>query len=144
MSSSPTEEKDWRLQTNTQYLDVMKVLMNLITASLVLPIFFVRTFVAPRSDCKPLAESLNWQAYIAWLSLILSLVCGMSFYWASAKYVKVACGGRETSFAWLLFNKRVSRPLSWFEHWRDYSAGGTVIWFIAGLVFSLLFFRRLP
>lgn len=145
MSSLPDEEKEWRLTTNAQYLDVMKVLMNLTTASLVLPIFFVRNFVAPKNDCKPLAQSLNYLAYIAWASLILSLVCGMSFYRASAKYVKVVSGGKEKSvLARLLCNKEVFCSVSWFEHWRDYSAVGTVILFIAGVVFSLLFFKGLP
>lgn len=141
MSSLPNEE--WRLKTNAQYMEVMKVLMNLATASLVLPIFFVKTFISPNSSCNPLATYLDWWAYGAWICLILSLASGMLFYWASAKYVKVVSGGKEKALLRFTYHKEDFRSVNWFEKLRDGSAIVTVVFFIAGLIFSLYFFTRI-
>jgi ABC-type multidrug transport system fused ATPase/permease subunit len=140
MSSLTAEDQEWMLKTNSQYMEMIKVVMNLATASLVLPLFFVKNFVA-QTDSQPPSQSFHWQAYSSWISLLLSLLFGLIFCWASAKYVKVVSGGKEDSFlARYLFHKTIVRDHDWFENRRDASAAGTVVFFFAGVVFALLFF----
>jgi len=123
------EEKEWRLTTNDHYVEVVKSLMNLATASLVLPIFFVKNFGAKD---QTIAQSPNLPlAYWSWGVLVSSLLFGLIFYWTSAKYVKVVSGGKE------------NHSLEWFEKWRDLSVRGMVGLFIIGLILSLWFFKGL-
>jgi hypothetical protein len=130
------EEKEWRLTTNDHYSEVMKSLMNLITASLVLPIFFVKNFGAKD---QTIAQSPDHQlAYWSWGVLGLSLLFGLIFYWMSAKYVKVVSGGEEKPF-W----RKESLHYSWFETLRDAATVFTVLYFIVGVVLALWFFKDL-
>jgi len=143
MSSVTLEEKEWRLKTNSQYTEMMKVVMNLATASLVLPVVFVRNFVALK-DGQPTAQSFHWTVYCSWASLLLSLLFGLIFGWASAQYVKVVSGGEEVSFlAKRFLHKKIVLSLDWFEGWRDTSGTVTVVCFLVGVVFALLFFSGL-
>src|SRR5438067_1627570 len=87
-------EIEWRLKVNATYQEVMKTLMNLVSASLVLPFFFIRNFVAAKPGeivAKPL---LNW-AYYSWSCFFVSLGCCLAFFWISAKYVKELCEPSE-------------------------------------------------
>jgi hypothetical protein len=52
----------------------------------------------------------------------------MAFYWSSAKYVKVVCGGEE------------SLAEDSFENLRDWSIGGMLVSSLSGLVCLFLFF----
>lgn len=143
MASFTAEEKEWMLNTNAQYTEMIKVVMNLATASLVLPIIFVRNFVELPAG-HPASQSFHGLAYYSWITLSLSLLCGLIFYWASAKYVKVVSGGAEESFlAKLIWHKKVVRSRKWFETWRDLSAAGTVVGFLLGIAFALGFFSGL-
>jgi putative addiction module CopG family antidote len=109
----------------------------------VLPIVFVRNFVVLKEN-QTVAQVLKCQAYLSWIFLFLSLSCGMIFYWASAKFVKLVCGGKEVSFFWnKVRHKEKFRSEKWFENWRDVSIVGAVSFFILGLIFSLWFFGSL-
>jgi hypothetical protein len=139
MSSLPRE--GWKLTTNAQYLEAIKVVMNLATASLVLPIMFVKNFSS--YERLALAPYRCW-AYSSWSFLLLSVACGLGFYWASAKYVKVVSGGREMSWLARTFrHKETLRSANWFEILRDLSALVMVLCFILGLICSLWFFGNL-
>jgi hypothetical protein len=87
-------ENRWKLVVNANYQDVMKTLMNLTTASLVLPFLFIRTFLGV-PEGKRLADDLPWPAYGFWGLLLLSLMCDMAFFWASAKFIKAVSRGNE-------------------------------------------------
>lgn len=119
-------QADWKIPVNSQYQDGMKLLMNLVTAALVLPIVFVRNFVNLGPQ-ETLSRHLRPQAYWAWGFLTGSLWFGMLFYWASAKYVKVVSGGPE------------SMSEQTFETVRDVSMGVAFGCFLAGVVCLLWF-----
>lgn len=135
------EEKEWRLTTNDHYLEVMKSLMSLITASFVLPLFFIKNFVGADRTLKSFPD--YYRAYEAWVFLGLALVCGMIFYWASAKYVKVVSGGEEKSFWVRVICHKESVPYNWFETSRDTMAALTIVCFLAGIALALWFFKGL-
>jgi len=129
--SLPLPKDEWKLAVNTNYQEVMKTLMSLVTASLVLPFLLIRNFLGI-PDGRPIADYLQPSAYWSWGLLFLSLVCGMVFYWASAKFVKVVSGGPET------------RTETSFETLRDLSAKIAVLSFVGGLLTLGWFFTHLP
>src|SRR5256885_57872 len=89
----PLPEDEWKLKVNAQYQEGIKLLMSFVTAGLVLPIVLVRNFVGPDEMA---ARFLTPSAYIFWVCFFVSLLSGMIFYWASSKFVKVVCGGKES------------------------------------------------
>lgn len=123
----PLAKDEWKLKVNAQYQEAIKLLANLVTASLILPIVFVKNFVGVK-DSESIAGHLNARAYWGWGFLFASVVCGGVFYWASAKYVKLVCGGKE----------------SWsedtYEIIRDASIFGMVVSFVVGLAVLLSWF----
>jgi|SRR5215831_15960632 len=56
--SLPLPEDAWKFAVNSTYQDVMKTFMNLVTASLVLPLFLIRNFVRVREG-EPIADYLS-------------------------------------------------------------------------------------
>lgn len=127
----PLPDAAWKLAVNATYQDVMKTFMNLVTASLVLPLFLVRNFLRVPED-QPITDYLRRSAYLSWVSLFLSLLCCMAFFWASAKYVKVVSGGGATE----LWTETA------FERFRDWSVSGSVLFFLAGLLFLGWYFAH--
>ena len=125
--SLPLPKDEWKLKVNAQYQEAIKLLMNLVTACLVLPIVFVKDFIYLQPGDTFAHHLHNKAVYWSWFFLSASLLCGGVFYWASAKFVKVVCGGVDS-----MSEKR-------FEALRDRSIGGTVVCFVAGLI-SLLWF----
>src|SRR5207248_10545480 len=89
----PLPEDEWKLKVNAQYQEGIKLLMSFVTAGLVLPIVLERNSVGPDEMA---ARFLTSSAYIFWVCLFVSLLCGMLFYWSSSKFVKVVCGGTES------------------------------------------------
>lgn len=144
--TSKWKEAKWKLAANAQYQEAMKILINLATASLVLPIFFVKNFVSLKPD-QTLAGYLGPYAYWAWGLLFLSLLFGMMFYWASAKFVKVIRGGVEEvpcgSFVKIFYGGELPSSEKWFENLRGGFIVGSIACFFVGLVLLLLFFRSL-
>ena len=125
----PLHQDEWKLLVNTNYQEVMKTLMSLVTASLVLPLFLIRTFLGVREG-ESIAHHLRPWGYISWGSMFLSLACGMSFFFASAKFLKVVSGGTET---W---------TQATYETLRDFSIWGAAGFFGVGLVALLGFFTQ--
>jgi hypothetical protein len=64
----------------------------------------------------------------------------MLFYLASAKFVKVVCGGSGETWPrdWFKVD-----PERFFEVVRDVSGGGTGLFFLGGLYFAWRFFQQL-
>jgi hypothetical protein len=125
-----SSDDGWKIIVNTNYQEVMKTLMSLVTASLLLPFFLIRNFLGV-PEGQPIAKYLRSSAYLSWFSLLLSLVCGMVFYYMSAKFAKVVLGGTEPC------------PETFFENARDWFGTGAVIFFLFGLVFLGWFFTRI-
>jgi len=124
----PLPEDEWKLKTNAQYQEAIKILINLATASLALPVVFLKELAGSPNGSR-FVDHLKPSAYWSWAFLFASLLFGMLFYWASAKFVKVVCGGPE------------DHSENWFEKVRDATGGAAVVCFLAGLVSFLIFFR---
>ena len=86
------KDKKWKLAANAQYQDAMKIVVNLATASLVLPIVLIKDFL-PQGAV--IGAHLNKWAFRSWWLLFGSILLFMLFIYASAKYVKVVSGGEE-------------------------------------------------
>lgn len=123
--------KPWRLDTNDRYRDAVKVVMDLSTASLVIPIFFLRDILKLPKE-QPLAEVLNSRVYWSWICLALAILSGWVFYYASAKWVRLAWG-KEAGF----FGRRTNEKV--VERVLEVSFWVTITGFILGIVLILWF-----
>jgi len=128
-----TKEQQWKLMTNTEYQKVVAIIMNLATASLVLPIVFVKDFLAA-PDHKAPAQILTPWAFWGWGLLAGSLFFGCVFRYASAKLVKALYGGYGDTKTW---HER------FFETLRDISVYCLVPVFLFGLGCLVLFLMTL-
>jgi len=124
--SLPLPENEWKLKTNAEYQEAMKIVMNLSTASLVLPIFFVKNFT--HYQC---INNLSSLAIWSWALLVLSIASGLGFHYASAKFVKIIYGGK------VFWQEKT------VERLRDFFIGSAVFCFMAGVIVALFFFRTL-
>ncbi len=120
-------EQKWKVGANAEYQKVVAIVMNLATASLVLPLVFLRSFMGLK-DGQALSPQLMWPAIVSWVMLLLAVGFGLAFSMASAKFVKVVYGGHE------------SRSENFFERARDCFGGAMAACFVVGLVFMLIFF----
>jgi len=121
----------WRLDTNNRYRDAVKVVMDLSTASLIVPIFFLRDILRIPKD-QALSEVLNCKVYGSWISLALAIVLGFVFYYCSAKWVRLAWG-KDAGLFGIKTNERV------VETWLEVSFWGTVAAFLVGISLILWF-----
>ena len=131
-SSTPQHPRyPWRLETNNRYKDAIKIVMDLSTASLVLPIFFLRDVLSIPKD-QPLIQALNYRVYCSWICFTLTLILGFVFYYASAKWIRLAWGQEAGFFRIATTDKFVERVL-------DGSFVGAIVTFVLGLG-SILWF----
>ena len=120
-------EEEGMLEVNKQYQEAIKIVINLVTASLVLPVVFVKNILAV--DDKNIKGSLCPWAYWSWGFLIMSLLACVGFYYFSTKFTKAVYKSEETRF----WGIKV-------ETWRDSMAAIAAPFFLAGLGFLLYFF----
>lgn len=121
----------WRLDTNERYREVVKILMNLSTASLILPIFFLRDILEiPKS--QPLYQVLTCKIYFSWISLSLAILFGITFFYASAKWVRLAWG-KEAGF----FGRKTTD--NFVEKLLNFCFVGTILSFVLGLALTIWF-----
>jgi hypothetical protein len=132
MSAAPQHPLyPWRLDTNNRYRDAVKVVMDLSTASLIVPIFFLRDILKIPKE-QPLSQVLNCKVYASWISLALALSFGFLFYYASAKWVRLAWGQHAGLFG-IATNENVVEKVLEVCFW------GTVVSFLLGIGLILLF-----
>ena len=81
----------WKLDVNDRYGRGVGVVISLSSASLVLPIIFLKD-IAHISSTQSFAKSLTCWAYSGWVLLSLSVLSGVIYYFCSAKWVKQAWG----------------------------------------------------
>lgn len=79
----------WKLDVNDRYERAVGVVTSLSSASLVLPIFFLKD-IAEIDSVQSFSGSLNCWAYSGWVLLSLSVLSGIIYYFVSAKWVKLA------------------------------------------------------
>lgn len=89
--NTKTTKEQWKIETNDRYQKVTGTIIGLATASLVLPILFLRNFLAIPEN-KSLDIYLCSLIYWSWVLFALSILSGTVFYYLSAKWVKQAWG----------------------------------------------------
>ncbi len=126
-------KEPWKKDTNEKYNDLLKSVVNLSTASLLLPVFLTRTFLNISSE-TPLSEIFTCSIYIAWLFQALSILCGLFFQYCSAKWLRKAHGKNAGLF---LSNDTKESKIECFMEWSFWLC---IIFFGAGLISTTSFF----
>lgn len=132
----PTPEEDGKLEVNKQYQEAIKIVINLVTASLVLPIVFLKNILGVReADIK---SNLDPMAYASWILLGISLLACVGFYFFSTKFTKAVYGMYRDKEKQL--GKKPGTIEHQMENWRDAMALIAAPSAIAGLLSLLIFF----
>src|SRR5712664_2848044 len=116
-----TPEEDGLLEVNKQYQEMIKLVVTLVTASLVLPVAFLTNIlgVVPNGIKKHL---FPW-AYLAWVLFGISLGSCLLFYFFSTKFTKA------------VFKGQIKEPVGIrMENWRDAAAYVAAPSFFLGLI----------
>jgi hypothetical protein len=85
MSECPNQ---WMMDVNGQYQKLMDLLISLSTASLILPPIFLQKYLGVTEE--PLLAFLDGWAVASTACFGLTILLGIGFHWASAKWVKQA------------------------------------------------------
>ena len=115
----------WRLDTNDRYREVVRTILSLSTASLVVPVFFLRNILSVPNN-KSLIDILDWTVVVSWILLFVSVIFGLVFYYASAKWIRLAWG-ESAGFFGRSTNETIVEAVLDFSFW------GSVITFFIGL-----------
>lgn len=107
MSECPEQ---WKLDVNDRYQAAVAVVSSLATASLVLPIFFLKDVASPGSG-KSIADSLTWLVIAGWVLLGVSVLCAVVYQYSSAKWVKLAWKQDADMFGVAVNSAHVERAL---------------------------------
>jgi hypothetical protein len=123
----------WKLDTNNKYTEVIKSLFALATASLLLPVFLARNFLAIEPKI-PLIDVFSSSIYLAWFAFATSIVFCMFFQYLSAKWIRIAWG-KEAGIFFYSNNKE-----STIELLLEISFAISSIMFCLGIFFTMYFF----
>lgn len=129
---SDTPKHPWLLDSNDRYLEVVRTLIGLSTASLVIPVFLMRDVFGVEST-KSILSFFTCSVYASWVSLGIAILSGIIFHYFSAKWVRMAWDQPAWFFRKTLSKNSVETILDW-AFW--ISAAG----FILGLSFIIYFF----
>ncbi|WP_206170727.1 hypothetical protein, partial [Vibrio alginolyticus] len=126
-------KEPWKKDTNDKYNDVLKSVVNLATASLLLPVFFARTFLNVSSEI-PLSDIFTCSIYLAWFSASLSIFFGLFFQYCSAKWLRKAYG-KVAGLLWCKDSKEKT-----IERVMEFSFWFCISFFSIGLSLTTWFF----
>lgn len=128
----PTPEE--KLEVNKEYQEEIKIVINLVTASLVLPIVFLTNILGVKPG--DIRGRLYPMAYVSWGLLGLSLLACVGFYYFSTKFTKAVYGmyGDEEE-------QRATKEHQ-MENRRDAMAFIATPSALLGLLFLLVFFLK--
>ena len=126
-------KEPWKLDTNCKYVDVVKTIIGLSTASLLLPVFMVRNFL-PIETSKPLTEVFTCSIYWSWSLFGASILAGILFQYLSAKWVRIAWG-KEAGIFWSSKTKE-----STIELFMEISFWVVVFAFLLGIFLTIVYF----
>jgi hypothetical protein len=107
MSECPEQ---WKLDVNDRYQAAVGVVSSLATASLVLPIFFLKDMVSSESQ-QSIADSISWFVIAGWILLGLSILSAIIYQYCSAKWVKLAWGKEADMFGIKVTERPVENAL---------------------------------
>ena len=96
MSSCPDQ---FKLDVNDRYQKGVALVTSLSTASLILPILFLKDIVNVTGN-QTVADALTSDVYLGWKMLAASIFLGVLYYFFSAKWVKLAWG-KSTDIFWV-------------------------------------------
>jgi len=85
MSSCPDQ---FKLDVNDRYQKGVALVTSLSTASLILPILFLKDIVNVTGN-QTVADALTADVYLGWKMLAASIFLGILYYFFSAKWVKL-------------------------------------------------------
>jgi hypothetical protein len=88
-----TEFKNqWKIDVNDRYQKAVGVIFNLSTASLVLPIIFLKEIVGVKNNQSifEVISSSSGLVFFNWGFLTLSILAAIIYFYCSAKWVKLA------------------------------------------------------
>jgi hypothetical protein len=74
-----------------RYQRIVGLVMGAATASLVLPLPFLRMILSVPPK-RPIVEYLSLPIYLSWSALLLSLLSSIFYFYFSAQWVRHACG----------------------------------------------------
>jgi hypothetical protein len=124
-----TPKEDGLLEVNKQYQEAIKLVINLVTASLVLPIVFLKDILGVHET--EMRGRISAMAYWSWGLLSVSLLASVVFYWCTTKYTKA------------LYQLYEGPPtLKTVEHWRDFAAWIATPTAFVGLFLLLIFILK--
>jgi len=130
-------KKQWKIDVNDRYQNAVGVVASLSTASLVLPIIFLRD-IAGVKDSQSIIDVISWLVYLSWIFLALSVFAAIIYYFCSAKWVKLAWGKDPDFFGKkILFGMNIDEKF--IENLLDGSYLIMMIGFLLGLSFILIF-----
>ncbi len=124
---SATDER-WKLDVNERYQKAVGTVISLSTAALGSPIIFLKDIHANRS----ILDVLTFSAYMGGILLAVSIVCGVVYYFFSAKWVKLALV-KQADFFWIRLGN------TFVESVLDATYFVMLIGFLAGVYFMLQF-----
>lgn len=127
--SDLTKEQQGKLAANAEYQKAITTVMNLATASLAIPLVVVKNF-GGGGGCKNVVQSPHWLVITGWLLLLVALISGGIFHYASGKFVKAIYD---------LYGADSMAQERRFEKTRDISIKCLVPSFSLGLVFQIVF-----
>jgi len=84
----PECPQQWRIDVNDKYQAAVGVVISLASASMILPILFLKDVV--RLENRALAHVMNWWTYGGWSCLAVSILSGILYHYCSAKWVKLS------------------------------------------------------
>lgn len=122
----------WRLDTNDRYREAVALVMSLSTASLLLPVFLARDFLAI-DEKTALRAVFTSSVYWSWALFSISIVAGIAFHYFSAKWIRQAWGQEAGFFGSRLSDESVEGVLEW-SFWL------TVLGFLGGIGLTLTFY----
>ncbi|MGH7782658.1 MAG: hypothetical protein ACREO5_02290, partial [Candidatus Binatia bacterium] len=88
-STEQTNSERWKLDVNDRYQKAVATVITLSSAALVSPIVFLKDMLS-LGEHNSIVTLLNRTAYIGWILLAVSIVCGLLYYYFSAKWTKLA------------------------------------------------------
>lgn len=129
---SDTPKYPWLIDSNERYLEVVRTLIGLSTASLVIPVFLMRD-VFGVEPTKSIMNFFTCSVYASWISFGIAILSGIIFHYFSAKWIRMAWDQPAWFIGKTLSKKKVEMMLD-LAFW--ISAAG----FMFGLGFIIYFF----
>jgi membrane protein implicated in regulation of membrane protease activity len=80
-------EDKWKIEVDEWYQKVVATVMSIATACFLLPMLFLREFLAALKEEAVIAY-LDWRVYVSWVFLAMAILLGTISYYLSAKWVK--------------------------------------------------------